>query len=326
MAGRLPPGAPLSAVALGSALALVRAFVGRIPPTLVSIRPGLGLVPAVVVPVAAVAIPARRAAVAFPVRTVVTLVPAAPISAPMALVLVPPAPVLVVAGAVGAGRPTTVLAVGTRRAVRAGGRDPDPLVRAGPVVGPAPPGSLRPRRLGLGRPRVLGPDGSRGPRRLGPDGAREGRARGRLGAGVVRRVCDRRANHRRFLPGGAPLRRPGPGGAPRPRGAPARRGGRGTAAWPRPGLGSREPPVGGFARPRPGGSTWMTPGTPRSGTGGSSGSATGWANDSTRSSLVATIAASDVAASDATPRATTTEALRRDDTRGDPLRRRWTGG
>jgi hypothetical protein len=30
------------------------------------------------------------------------------------------------------------------------------------------------------------------------------------------------------------------------------------------------------------------------------------------------MAASDVAASDATPRATTTEALRRDDTRGDP--------
>jgi hypothetical protein len=70
----------------------------------------------------------------------------------------------------------------------------------------------------------------------------------------------------------------------------------------------------------------MTPGGTSEGVGGSSCSATGWANDSTSSSLVATIAASEVAASDATPRATTTEALRRDDTRDDPLRRRWTGG
>jgi hypothetical protein len=102
----------------------------------------------------------------------------------------------------------------------------------------------------------------------------------------------------------------------------SRRAGRGFGLVAR----SRDRPAGGLARPRPGGSTWMTPGPPRSGTGGSSCSATGWANDSTSSSLVATMAASDVAASEATPRATTTEALRRDDTRGDPLRRRWTGG
>jgi hypothetical protein len=49
--------------------------------------------------------------------------------------------------------------------------------------------------------------------------------------------------------------------------------------------------------------------------------------DSASSSLVATMAASDVAASDATPMATTSDALRRDDTgRRSPAERRTGGG
>ena len=99
---------------------------------------------------------------------------------------------------------------------------------------------------------------------------------------------------------------------------PDRRGG-GAAA------GARDRPPDGSARPRFGGSTWMTPGRPRSGRGGSGSSDTGWVIDSASSSLVAIMAASDAAASDATPMATTSDVLRRDDTRGDPLRRR-TGG
>jgi len=69
-----------------------------------------------------------------------------------------------------------------------------------------------------------------------------------------------------------------------------------------------------LARLSRGGSTWITSGRPRSGIAGSSSSATGWLIDSASSSLVATMAANDVAASDATPKATTSEALRRDDT------------
>jgi hypothetical protein len=86
-----------------------------------------------------------------------------------------------------------------------------------------------------------------------------------------------------------------------------------------------ERPGGRGARSCSGGSTSMVPSVPRSGTGGSSRRGTGGVNDSTSSSLLATIAASDVAASDATARATTTDALRRGDTRVDPLRRRWVG-
>jgi hypothetical protein len=74
-----------------------------------------------------------------------------------------------------------------------------------------------------------------------------------------------------------------------------------------------------LARRSRGGSTWITSGRPRPGIAGSSSSATGWLIDSASSSLVATMAANDVAASDATPTATTSEALRRDDTCGDPL-------
>jgi hypothetical protein len=230
----------------------VRPSVGRIPPTPVSIRSAFALAQA------------------------------APIPTAMALVPVPAAPVLVAAGS-GQGDPPTCSPPGPAGRGRWGrGRGPDPPVRAGPMVGPAPPGSY-------------GHDGS----------GREGRgSSGRTGRGRSAGRAARRG------------RRPACGPRPVPTsGAPLR--GRGLGSGSR----SREPPAGGLARPRPGGSTWMTPGTPRSGAGGSCCSATGWANDSTRSSLVATIAASD-----ATPRATTTEALRRADTRGDPLRRRWTGG
>jgi hypothetical protein len=97
-----------------------------------------------------------------------------------------------------------------------------------------------------------------------------------------------------------------------------------VAGWRRGGLaaGGRDRPGGRRERPGSGGSTWMVPRVPRSGAGGSGRRGTGGVNDSTSSSLLATIAASDVAASDTTARATTTDALRRDDTRVDPLRRR----
>jgi hypothetical protein len=234
-------------------------------------------------------------------------VPAVPVVIPVPLVPVPvrvgpvaarppPVVVLVPAVPVGAERPATRLVVAARRPgpVRTGRRGrPGPAVRVRLVAGPVSPVPARPCRLG---PCRLGPcrlgSGRRGPR---------GGGRGDRDRFLPRRA----ALHGHHRAGTTTLRR-GTTAA----GAPAGRLGRGG-----PGT------AGGLTPPCRGGSTWMMPGRPRSGMGGSSRSAAGRSNDSASSSLVATIAASD-----ATPRATTTDALRRDDTRGDPLRRRRTGG
>jgi hypothetical protein len=275
------------AVAILGTPVLVPAVPVTVPPGMVLPVPRPVPVPSPAAPVPPVADP-----------TLFLAVPVPPVAA-----LVPPVVVVVAAGAVRAGRPSARVVVGIRRTGRmglGGDRRPDlgRMVRLGPgpaLPGPGVPGPLRPRALG--RLPVRGRHGDRGP------------------------VEDRPSDHDPLLPRRAPLHgHDHPANAPRRRPAgrpPARR--RAPLRRARPATRRPDPPW--FRR-----LDLDDPGVPRSGTGGSSRPETGRPNDSTNSSLVATIAASDVPASAATPRATTSEVLRRDDTRGGPLEQRSTGG
>jgi hypothetical protein len=145
-------------------------------------------------------------------------VPVVPVLAPL-----PPAVVVVAAGAFGAGRPTAWLVAGIRRAglVGLGGNGhPDPRVMVRPWPGPALPGPGGPRSP---RPRALG--------RLQVRRSRRGRGPVEDGASDRSRLLPRRAPlHHHDHPATAGLRR-------RPAGRPVARrraavGGTGPAARP----------------------------------------------------------------------------------------------